>query len=58
VSESWFYKWNSRQQQRESTPAEQRRAGLDAAVAEAFEAARGCTVLRVFSLIYALLAGW
>jgi putative transposase len=41
VSESWFYKWISRQQQHAPTTAEQRRAGLDVAVAEAFEAARG-----------------
>jgi hypothetical protein len=41
VSESWFYKWNSRQQQQTPTPAEQRRAELDAAVAEAFAAAHG-----------------
>ena len=41
VSESWFYKWNSRQQQHAPTPAEQRRAELDEAIAEAFEAARG-----------------
>ncbi len=39
VSESWFYKWHHRQHQ--PTPAEQRRAGIDAAVAEAFEAAHG-----------------
>jgi transposase InsO family protein len=39
VSESWFYKWNHRQ--RQPTPSEQRRAELDAAVAEAFEAAHG-----------------
>ena len=41
VSESWFYKWNSRQHQQTPTPAEQRRAEVDAAVAEAFEAAHG-----------------
>jgi putative transposase len=39
VSESWFYKWNDRQHQPASS--EQRRAELDAAVAEAFEAAHG-----------------
>jgi putative transposase len=39
VSESWFYKWNDRQHQPSSS--EQRRADLDAAVAEAFEAAHG-----------------
>ena len=39
VSQSWFYKWNHRQHQ--SAPSEQRRAELDAAVAEAFEAAHG-----------------
>jgi transposase InsO family protein len=39
VSESWFYKWHHRS--RQSSPSEQRRAELDAAVAEAFEAARG-----------------
>jgi putative transposase len=37
VSESWFYKW----QHRQPTPAEQRRAELDAAVADAFAAAHG-----------------
>ncbi len=37
VSLSWFYKWISRT----PTPREQRRAELDAAVAEAFAAARG-----------------
>jgi putative transposase len=41
VSESWFYKWNSRLHQQTPTPAEQRRAEVDAAVAEAFEAAHG-----------------
>jgi hypothetical protein len=39
VSESWFYKWNHRS--RQSAPSEQRRVELDAAVAEAFEAAHG-----------------
>jgi hypothetical protein len=39
VSESWFYKWHHRS--RQPTSAEQRRAERDAAVAEAFEAARG-----------------
>jgi putative transposase len=39
VSESWFYKWHHRQHQ--PSPSEQRRAELDAAVAEAFEAAHG-----------------
>lgn len=39
VSESWFYKWHHRPQQ--PTPSEQRRAELNAAVAEAFEAAHG-----------------
>ena len=39
VSESWYYKW--RQRDRQSTPREQRRAELDAAVAEAFDAAHG-----------------
>jgi transposase InsO family protein len=39
VSESWFYKWYHRQHQPSSS--EQRRADLDAAVAEAFEAAHG-----------------
>jgi putative transposase len=37
VSESWFYKWHRRPHQ--PTASEQRRAELDAAVAEAFEAA-------------------
>ena len=37
VSVSWFYKWASRT----PTPTELRRARLDAAVATAFEAARG-----------------
>jgi putative transposase len=37
VSLSWFYKWISRT----PTPTEQRRAELDAAVAKAFDAARG-----------------
>jgi transposase InsO family protein len=37
VSLSWFYKWISRT----PTPREQRRAELDAAVADAFVAARG-----------------
>jgi hypothetical protein len=32
VSESWFYKWRDR----EPTPAQQRRAELDAKVAETF----------------------
>jgi transposase InsO family protein len=41
VSESWFYKWSRRRRGGESTPAGQRRAELDAAVAEAFEAAHG-----------------
>ncbi|MBP2329541.1 transposase InsO family protein [Kibdelosporangium banguiense] len=39
VSESWFYKWHHRQHR--PTPSEQRRVELDAAVAEAFEAAHG-----------------
>lgn len=39
VSASWFYKWNHRS--RVPSPVEQRRAELDAAVAEAFAAARG-----------------
>jgi transposase InsO family protein len=39
VSESWFYKWHHRS--RQPAPSEQRRAELDAAVAEAFEAAHG-----------------
>lgn len=37
VSESWFYKWHHRP----LTPAKRRRGELDAAVAEAFAAARG-----------------
>src|SRR4051794_13187140 len=37
VSTSWFYKWISRT----PTTSEQRRAAIDAAVAEAFKAARG-----------------
>jgi transposase InsO family protein len=37
VSSSWFYKWLDRT----PTPTEQRRAELDAAVATAFQAARG-----------------
>ncbi|WP_409333314.1 IS3 family transposase [Trujillonella humicola] len=37
VSESWFYKWLDRT----PTPTEQRRAEVDAAVAKAFQAARG-----------------
>jgi transposase InsO family protein len=37
VSLSWFYKWITRT----PTPSEQRRAELDAAVADAFTAARG-----------------
>jgi transposase InsO family protein len=37
VSLSWFYKWISRT----PTPSEQRRAEIDAAVADAFKAARG-----------------
>jgi putative transposase len=41
VSESWFCKWNHRQHHRVATPTEQRRAELDTAVAEAFEAAHG-----------------
>ncbi|MEU4674805.1 IS3 family transposase [Amycolatopsis sp. NPDC023774] len=41
VSESWFYKWNSRRHQQTSTLAEQRRTEVDAAVAEAFEASHG-----------------
>lgn len=36
VSQSWFYKWQHRP--RRPTPTEQRRAELDAAVAEAFKA--------------------
>lgn len=39
VSASWFYKWHQRQHQ--PAPSQQRRAALDAAVAEAFAAARG-----------------
>ncbi|TNC18086.1 IS3 family transposase [Amycolatopsis alkalitolerans] len=39
VSESWFYKWHHRQHQ--PMPTEQRRAELDAAVAEAFEQSHG-----------------
>ena len=39
VSESWFYKWHHRSHQPSSS--EQRRAELDAAVAEAFAAAHG-----------------
>jgi transposase InsO family protein len=39
VSESWFYKWHHRPHR--PTPSEQRRAELDAAVAEAFQAAHG-----------------
>ncbi|HEX6360860.1 IS3 family transposase, partial [Actinophytocola sp.] len=38
---SLFCKWNSRQHQQTPTLAEQRRAEVDAAVAEAFEAAHG-----------------
>jgi putative transposase len=41
VSESWFYKWNHRQHHGVATPAGQRRAELDTAVAEAFGAAHG-----------------
>ena len=41
VSESWCYKWNSRQQHRRPTSTEQRRAKLDTAVAAAFQAAHG-----------------
>lgn len=37
VSESWFHKWH----RRPPTPAEQRRAEVDAAVADAFHASRG-----------------
>jgi putative transposase len=37
VSESWFYKWRDRQ----PTPAQQRRAALDAKVKEIFEASGG-----------------
>jgi putative transposase len=39
VSESWYYKW--RQRPHRLTSSEQRRAELDAAVAEVFEAAHG-----------------
>jgi putative transposase len=39
VSESWFYKWHHRRHQ--PTPSEQRRAELDAAVAQAFAVAHG-----------------
>ena len=39
VSPSWFYKWHRRS--RVPSPVQQRRAELDAAVAEAFVAARG-----------------
>jgi transposase InsO family protein len=39
VSESWFYKWHHRSHQ--PAPSEQRRAELDAAVAKAFDDARG-----------------
>lgn len=39
VSESWFYKWHRRSHQ--PAPSEQRRAVLDAAVARAFDDARG-----------------
>ena len=39
VSQSWFYKWHHRC--RVPSPVEQRRLVLDAAVAEAFEAAHG-----------------
>jgi hypothetical protein len=39
VSVSWFYKWQHRP--RRPTPTQQRRAELDAAVAEAFAAAQG-----------------
>jgi hypothetical protein len=41
VSESWLYKWFHRQHHATTTPSEQRRAELEAAVAEAFEAAHG-----------------
>jgi transposase InsO family protein len=41
VSESWFYKWNFRQHQQTPTLAQQWRTEVDAAVAEAFEAAHG-----------------
>jgi putative transposase len=37
VSESWFYKWRDR----EPTPAQRRRAELDAKVAEIFEDSGG-----------------
>jgi transposase InsO family protein len=37
VSESWFHKWHDRP----PTPAQQRRAGVDAAVKAAFEASKG-----------------
>jgi putative transposase len=37
VSQSWFHKWHHRP----PTPAEQRRAGVDHAVAAAFEASKG-----------------
>ena len=37
VSESWFFKWHDRP----PTAAEQRRAGVDAAVKAAFEASKG-----------------
>jgi putative transposase len=39
VSESWFYKWHHHQHQ--PTPTEQRRAELDAAVAEVFKQSHG-----------------
>jgi hypothetical protein len=58
VSESWFYKWNSRQHQQTVTSAEQRRVEVDAAVAEAFEAAHGLHgSLRVHAF-YVLRGGW
>ena len=43
VSESWFYKWITRAQSTDGlyTDTDRRRAQLDAAVVEAFEAARG-----------------
>ena len=41
VSESWLYKWHHRQHHATTTPSEQRRVELDAAVAKAFEAAHG-----------------
>lgn len=42
VSLAWFYKWAGRAQQLgPHTPTEERRADLDAAVAKAFEVARG-----------------